>query len=222
MIAADFISESITFARSNYSGEQVLTLMNVFQVKHLPVVDEQYGLIGLISDDDVLIRNYSENIDTYHIDYQKIYVLPDQHIFDIIHLLSKNDISLVPVVDEHNKYLGSIRKQDVISFLGNSFSFSYPGSIIELIIQNRNFSLVEISRIVEAENAKIISLFIAESGEDIAQLKVILKINKQDISHIIAAFERFEYEINASFTEVNEYDDFLKERYDSLLRYLNV
>ena len=221
MIATDFISESITFAKSGYSGEQVLTLMNVFQVKHLPMIDDQFGYLGLVSDDDILIRNYDQSIASYKIEYQQVHVLPDQHIFDIIHVFSKHDISLVPVVDDQ-KYIGSIRKQDVISFLGNSFSFSYPGSILELLIQNRNFSLAEISRIVEAENAKIISLFIAESGEDHAQFKVILKFNKQDISQIIAAFERFEYEINASYTEVNEYDDMLKERYDSLMRYLNV
>jgi len=221
MIATDFISDSITYVKSEYTGERVLTLMNVFQVKHLPVIDKDLNLIGLISDDDVLIRNYEENISSYQLEYKEVQVSPEQHIYDIIHLLSKHDISLIPVV-EHNKYLGSIRKQDVISFLGKSFSFSYPGSIVELLIQNRNYSLAELSRIVEAENAKILSVFIAESDEDINRLKVVIKINKQDISPIIAAFERFEYEIKASYTDHNEYDDLLRERYDALMRYLNV
>lgn len=221
MIATDFISDSITYVKNDYSGEQVLTLMNVFQVKHLPVIDNNRVLLGLISDDDVLIRSYDQPIVEYKLQYKQVQVGPDQHIYDIIHLLSKRDISLIPVVEE-NKYIGSIRKQDVISFLGKSFSFSYPGSIIELIIQNRNYSLAEISRIIEAENAKILSVFIAEAGEDNNRLKVVLKINKQDISTIIAAFERFEYEIDASYTDHNEYGDLLRERYDALMRYLNV
>lgn len=221
MTASEFISDSITFVRLEYSGERVLTLMNVFQVKHMPIIDDDLGLLGLISDDDILIRDYDESIETYKIDFQKVQVAPDQHIFDIIHLLSKHDISLLPVVEE-NRYIGSIRKQDVISFLGKSFSFAYPGSILELWVQKRNYSLVEISRIIEAENAKILSVFIAETDNENSRFKVILKIDKEDISKIIAAFERFEYEINASYTENNEYDEFLKERYDSLMRYLNI
>jgi CBS domain-containing protein len=221
MIATDFISDSITYVKNDYSGEQVLTLMNVFQVKHLPVIDNNRALLGLISDDDVLVRSYDQPISSYKLEYKQVQVAPEQHVYDIIHLLSKRDISLIPVVED-KKYIGSIRKQDVISFLGKSFSFTYPGSIIELIIQNRNYSLAEISRIVEAENAKILSVFIAEAGEDNNRLKVILKINKPDISTIIAAFERFEYEINASYTDHSEYDDLLRERYDALMRYLNV
>lgn len=221
MIAADFISDSITYVKTDYSGEQVLTLMNIFQVKHLPVIDNEGILLGLISDDDILIRNYSELIASYKLEFKMVQVAPDQHIFDIIHLLSKNDISLIPVVQE-SKYIGSIRKQDVISFLGNSYSFSHPGSIVELLIQNRSYSLTELSRIVEAEHAKILSVFIAEADQDNHRLKVILKIDKDDISPIIAAFERFEYEVEASYTNHNEYDDMLKERYDALMRYLNV
>jgi len=221
MIAADFISDSITYIKEEYIGEHVLTLMNVFQVKHLPVIDSDNGFLGLISDDDVLIRNYEEKIETYKLEYKQVWVSPEQHIYDIIHLLSKHDISLIPVI-EAEKYIGSIRKQDVISFLGKSFSFSYPGSIVELQIQNRNYSLAELSRIVEAENAKILSVFIAESDEDNSRLNVILKIDKQDISHIVASFERFEYEVKASYTDENDYDDLLRERYDALMRYLNV
>ena len=135
--------------------------------------------------------------------------------------LAKQDISLIPVVGD-GTYIGSIRKQDIISFLGNGFSFSFPGSIIELGVLKRNYSLAEISQIVESENAKILSVFIPETTSEESKLKVILKINKNDISKIIAGFERYEYEINASYTENNDLDDFLKDRYDSLMRYLNI
>jgi acetoin utilization protein AcuB len=221
MTASEFISESITFATLDFTGERILTLMNIFQVKHLPVIDEQGKLLGIVSDDDILVRNFNETLESFNLDLQEVHVSPDQHIFDIIHILSKQDISLIPIVKE-GIYKGSIRKQDVISFLGNGFSFSFPGSIIELGIQKNNYSLVEISQIVEAENAKILSVFIRETTNEESKLKVILKINKNNISKIIAAFERYEYEINASYTENNEYDDFLKERYDSLMRYLNI
>ena len=156
--------------------------MNIFQVKHLPVIDEQGKLLGIVSDDDILVRNFNETLESFNLDLQEVHVSPDQHIFDIIHILSKQDISLIPIVKE-GIYKGSIRKQDVISFLGNGFSFSFPGSIIELGIQKNNYSLVEISQIVEAENAKILSVFIRETTNEESKLKVILKINKNNISN---------------------------------------
>lgn len=221
MTAMEFISDSITFIRPEFTGERILTLMNIFQVKHLSVLDENNKFLGLVADDDILIRNFTKKLESYPIEYLDVKVSPDQHIFDIIHLLSKHDISLIPVIEE-NKYLGSIRKQDVISFLGNGFSFSIPGSIIELLIHKRNYSLVEISQIVESENAKILSVFILGPTDEDNRLKVILKIDHDDIGKIIASFERYEYEINASYTENNDYDDLLKDRYDSLMRYLNI
>ena len=69
---------------------------------------------------------------------------------------------------------------------------------------------------------KILSVFIIGPTDEDNRLKVILKIDHDDISKIIASFERYEYEINASYTERNDYDDLLKDRYDSLMRYLNI
>ena len=46
-------------------------------------------------------------------------------------------------------------------------------------------------------------------------------INKKDLQRIIASLERYDYIIKGSFTE-EEYIDELKERYDSLMNYLNV
>ena len=160
MTALEFISDSITYVRPEFTGERILTLMNIFQVKHLPVLDPENHFLGLVADDDILIKDFKDKLESYHVEYLDVRVAPDQHIFDIIHTLSKHDISMIPVI-ENNNYLGSIRKQDVISFLGNGYSFSTPGSIIELLIHKRHYSLVKISQIIESENGKILSVFIA-------------------------------------------------------------
>ena len=72
----------------------------------------------------------------------------------------------------------------------------------------------------ESENAAILSTFLT-SEENSNRVQVTLKINKQDIGSIIASFQRFDYDITATFSDY-EYIDDLKERYDALMSYLNV
>ena len=47
------------------------------------------------------------------------------------------------------------------------------------------------------------------------------KVDKTDIRHIIATFERFEYEVKAYFEET-DLGEIYKDRFDSLMNYLNI
>ena len=63
--------------------------------------------------------------------------------------------------------------------------------------------------------------FVTSNPEDSSLVEVTLKINRQDIHNILSAFDRFGYEVKASFNE-EEYLESLQERYDALMSYLNV
>ena len=83
-----------------------------------------------------------------------------------------------------------------------------------------NYSLSEIARIAESENATILCSFLTHL-EDSNALYVTLKVNVMDLSRLAAAFERFEYPVTGKFTE-EDYEDTLKSRYESLLKYLEI
>jgi hypothetical protein len=73
---------------------------------------------------------------------------------------------------------------------------------------------------VESEGGIILNSFIRcipESNE----MQVTIKIGRPDIRGILNAFERFRFNVVASFTE-EEYIETLQEHYDSLMSYLNV
>jgi hypothetical protein len=52
-------------------------------------------------------------------------------------------------------------------------------------------------------------------------MQVVLKVNNPDIGKIIQTFNRYEYNVVASFGE-DMIDDILRDRYDLLMRYLNM
>lgn len=193
--------------------------MNIFHVKHLPIVNNEQ-LLGVISEEEILNHDLNEAIGSYALTMRKPYANAEDHMFEVMSIMAENHLTVIPVVDENQDYIGLITQDDLIQFYAKSFSFTENGSILVLKTRKRDYSLAEISRIIEMENATILSSFLTKSPNS-DEILVTLKLNIQDLQHIIATLKRYEYTIKATFAET-EYMDTLKERYDSLMHFLNV
>ncbi|HFA51775.1 MAG TPA: CBS domain-containing protein [Bacteroidetes bacterium] len=219
MIAENLISSAVLPLQTSDTGEESLAVMEDFNVRHLPIVNNRQ-LLGLVSEDDILVHNVHEPIGSYQLSLIKPYVKKSDHLYEVMRLLAEHQLTVIPVVDEEGDYLGMVSLEDVLNYFAKTAAFSETGSIIVLEFQARGYSLAEIARLVEAENASILSTFVT-SDPDSSVVEVTLKINRQDTHSILNAFKRFGYEIKASFNE-EEYLESLKERYDALMSYLSV
>lgn len=219
MIAEQLVSNEIIPLRTSDLGEEALGMMNEFYVRHLPIVNNR-ELLGLISEDDILNFDPNEAVGSYSLSLTRPYVNASDHIYEVMRTLAESHLTLVPVVDDANDYVGVITQEDLLSYFSTTMAFSELGSIIVLEVHRRDYSLAEIARIVESENAIILSSFVS-SQIDSPMMEVSIKINTNNINAIIATFQRFDYQIQASFSE-SAFSDSLRERYDSLMTYLNV
>ena len=219
MIARELISNNILPLRTSDTGAFATAIMIEFYVKHLPIVNNDQ-LLGLISEEDVLDHDPEAAVGTYNLSLNRPYVNSGDHLFDVMRVMSEFNLTVVPVIEDEDKYLGLVTQEDLIQYYASSFSFAERGSIVVLEMAKSEYSLSNLSQIVESENGVVLSTFIT-SDHDSPRVLVTLKINKQDISSILASFRRYEYQINATFTENDLYDT-MKERYDMLMSYLNV
>lgn len=219
MIANELISNDIIPLRTSDTGEEALSIMHEFFVQHLPIVNDR-ELLGLVSENDILDHDVAEPVGSYALASSHARVRDADHLYEIMRLVAEFDLTAVPVVNADGYYLGLISSGDLLNFYARTASFSEKGSIIILEIQRRDYSLAEIARITESENAIILSSFV-ESVGDGSLLQVTIKVNHEFMSGIMAAFERFGYKIKATFNEGAAVDS-LRERYDSLINYLNV
>lgn len=219
MIARELISESILPLKTSETGDEALSTMTDFNVRHLPIVNNE-KLLGLISEDDILQHDTAEPIGSYALTLQRPYVYLDDHIFDVMARLDELRLTVIPVIDREENYLGIITLEDLLHYFAGSFSFQEPGSILVLEMSRIDYSLAEIARIVESDDASILSVFIS-SVPDSTRIYITLKINRQYPDTIISSFRRYEYQVTGYFTE-EEYVDVLKERYDMLMKYLDV
>jgi acetoin utilization protein AcuB len=194
-----------------------LDLMDQFRISHLPVI-ENGKLLGLISE-DALMDLESLQGDPAGLPLVRSQVLPDTHILDILKIASEQRLSIVPVVDAENNYLGSIRLEDLVEQMSEMQGANQRGGIIVLEMWEKDYSMQQISRIIEENDAKILSTSVSpgESGK----IEVNLKINQPDLNAIISSFERFGYQVKASYQE-SAYTEDLRKRYDELMRILNI
>lgn len=220
MYAIDLISFAVPPLKLTDSGEKAVNWMTDFQVRHLPLVDAGQ-LVGVLSEDEVL--NFStpeKTIKANEPDLLPRWVYGNQHLYDVLKLVVDYDLSTIPVVNEKHEYQGLITIENLIKTLANTASVVQPGGVIVLELLPRDYALSEIARLIETENAVILSSFITSAVHK-GNMELTLKINKLDLKHIVATLERFGYVVKSTFYE-SDYIDSLKDSYDSLLSYLNI
>jgi acetoin utilization protein AcuB len=221
MVAKDLISEVIPSLKTSDLGQTALNWMEIFRVSHLPIVNNQ-DFLGLISDADIYDMNQPEEpIGNHALTLFKPYVEEEQHIFEVIGLASRLKLSVVPVLDSNNHFKGVITISDLIRHIAGISSMDQPGSIIVLELIERDYSLSQIAQIVESNNAKILSMYITSPPES-TKLEVTLKVNTSDLISVIKTFERYNYDVKTWVSDNDSMDRFYSERYDLLMKYLNI
>ncbi|NBU51524.1 MAG: CBS domain-containing protein [Chitinophagia bacterium] len=219
MLAKELISDLIISLSPADTVAQALTMMSIYHVKDLPVVSNDI-LLGILTEEDATTEHPDTAIRDIRINNSYNFAKSRDHVFEVLGIMAKNKITIIPVVDEEEKYIGIITQENLISFYAKSFSFSEPGAIIVIETSRRGYSLSEIARIVELENTSVLASFISASAATELVL-LTLKLNTQEPATIVSALERYDYKVSASFTE-SDYADDLKDRYDQLMNYLNV
>jgi CBS domain-containing protein len=220
MFASELISNSIPPLKTSDTVQKSLDRMAEFKLYHLPIVNETQFL-GLVAEDDLIeVRDVEQAIGSLSLSILNPFVFEDVHVYDIIRLFNQLHLSVVPVLDYKKNYLGLISINNLLEYTSNIFAVKEYGGIIVLEISNRNNSLSHMAQIVEADNAQILSSYV-QSFPDSTRLEVTLKINKTDLSGIIASFERYDYQVKAVFNSTMS-DNGTEDRFNSFMNYLNV
>ncbi|WP_026998907.1 CBS domain-containing protein [Eisenibacter elegans] len=221
MIAQDLINQIISPLRPSDTVQKAIDTLEDMRVNHLPVVDQD-RYQGLISEEIALgYPTPEDSLDKVMWLYPDVYALANQHFYDILKIASNHKMDVVAVVDEEQQYLGVVTVNDTLTAFAGSMALQEVGGILVLTMHHRDYSLAEISRLVESNNAKILSTYISQNTHDPQHINVTLKINQADLSRVIATFERFDYQIIAKY-HAAEHSDLEKERIGLLLKYLDL
>jgi len=219
MLSQKLIATDITPAHPQDRGISVMSLMDEFKVLHLPVV-ENGKLLGIVSEEDLWsMHNQEKPVKNILQRLKQAQVTFEHDVFEIVKLVNEHDLSLIPVVDK-GRYMGAISIRSILKALASIVAMQSDGGVLILEMNKNDYSMSEMAQIIESNGAKILSSYISNHREN-KMLKVTLKLNVNDLKPIIQTFERYQYTITAHYDQSESNND-LHERYDSLMRYLNI
>lgn len=221
MLAKDIISENVPPLKIKDTGDKAIEWMYEFKLTHLPLVENK-KYMGLVSEDDILdFNNTHEQLGKFLKNLYKPFVKDTEHIYEVLRVAAGLKSSIIPVVDSKQNYLGLITLQSLLFNFAKMTAISEPGGVIILELNNKtDYVLSDIARIVESNGAHILSLYFNVDSET-GKHAVTLKVDSTEIKHIVATFERYEYSVKAFFQE-SDMGEIIKDRYDSLMNYLNI
>ena len=220
MIALNLINDEIPPLKHSDTAEKAMNWMEEFKVSHLPVL-KNGQFVGVVSESEILDQmEMDKTLDELFQVLPRPYAIASDHIYQVLSKISELKLSVIPVLDENENYLGCTTVRHLMSLIAKTGSIRENGGILVLEIANIDYSLAQIAQIVESNDAKILSSYIM-SSPDSTNIEVTLKINKIELDRIIRTFERYDYTIKASFQKSANLDD-MQFRYDALMNYLNL
>lgn len=220
MLVSHIIETNFPQVRLTDKVSFALLLMEDYHVEHLAVAsDDKFA--GIISKDALLEEDEEATLANLQEQLLQVSILSHEHILSALKLIAiAGDITLIPVINENRELAGVITAKKLLHGLAIFNAAEEPGGIIVLEMDRRNFSFGELSRLVETNDAYITQLN-TYTETSTGLLEVTIKINKIEISDIIATLQRYDYNIRYYFGE-ELYENELKENLDLLMTYLNI
>ncbi|QHV93602.1 CBS domain-containing protein [Spirosoma endbachense] len=221
MLAAELIDPMLPALKPTDSVGQALDWMQEHRIGQLVLID-QGDYRGVVSEELLMdIPDGDQPLSNVMRLFEQIYVYEDQHLFEIMGLILQNRMDVVAVLNEGREFSGTISANELLKQFAQELGVQEAGAILILSLNERDYSMAEISRLVESNNVKIISSYFSSAAYGMPdRSRLTLKLNRRDITPVISTLERFGYQIEAAFANA-PVESIDQERLDSLLRYLN-
>ena len=220
MLTAQLVNTVTPQLQPNDKLDKAKQLMVDYKLTHLPVVNKN-KFLGLIAEDDALDESNEQATIESILDLLLIAFLPeDVHFLNALNYCNQYDANLIPIIDKEANYMGCISSQHLLKTIGEFTGSNEIGGLNVLAIQPIQFSISEISRIVESNNATVFHLnstFDVNTG----LMMVTIHLNKKEIDAIVATFDRFQYNVIHHFGSYRK-DDKTNLHYRNLMHYLNL
>ncbi|MBC6400547.1 MAG: CBS domain-containing protein [Ekhidna sp.] len=220
MVAEQLINYMVPPLKKEDDITRAKQWMDEFRVKQLPVVDDQ-KLLGFISEDLIYDSGIMyAGVGEYPLIGENCFVVLSNHYYDILKVQSNHNTDMVAVLDFDENFKGVVLISDVVMEFTNTAIVNAEGAIITLKSSLNDYSLSEISRIVEMNESIILGVNINPDKDNPSLIEIVLRINHQSVNQIAAGLSKSGYSVTSSFNiEDNSFDE--RDRYGLLMKYLN-
>lgn len=145
-------------------------------IRHLPVIDEDDRLIGIVTDRDIrsampsVASNQKEDLKSLRVKdimtEDPITIPPTYTLQDALLLIQKAKVGAFPVVDDQGKLKGIISIRDLIRAFINVLGIGEPGTLLCIIVEEKVGVLKKIVDAITEENISFGSVLVARTWDE--------------------------------------------------------
>lgn len=221
MVIKQLINRTTPPLKPGDTVERALGLMMELRVLHLPVVDEQGDLAGVVSEDQLLDASGPDApVDTLTRS-RPVSATPNMHVFDATKILVDHGLTTLPVAKDDGTYVGLVRRHDIFDCFARMLSTQEAGAIVALEVDPHDYSLSQLVYTIEHNGVKILSLASEKPDAPDDKIRITLKLNVTDTARVRHMLDHHGYRVVAAFSEEEDRED-LRFRVEEFMRYLEV
>jgi len=220
MLISQFLSNADFSIQNADSIQQALEKLQDMLCKELVVLNGD-DYIGLVNETILLDAEDEEApLSSIKINTAPIQLKFNQHPYDALVMITVYNSTIIPVLDQDNKYIGVSTQLDILKAISSIQSQNESGAIIVLAIGLHDFSLSQIAHLVESDNCRILNCATKINLES-DNIEVTLKVDKSNINALLNSFLRHNYLILETHNTIAAFDD-TADRYQQLMNYINI
>lgn len=175
------------------------------RIRHIPIVDENNHVIGIVSDRDV--RDVSPSIlhsEEHLEDLQKpiASIMTDEvitgHPLDFVEEISsifyEHKIGCLPI-ESDGKLVGIVTETDMLHTLVKVMGADQPSSLIEIQVDNKLGMLAEVAQIFSEKNVNIISVLVYPDKKDPSKKSLLFRVQTINPMKVIQGLKNRGYTV---------------------------
>lgn len=218
MLVTDYISKDFIPPNSNQTVGHALSLAQEFNLSHVPIF-EGLSFIGNLSKEILEDNEESTKLSELKEFNEFFYMTSNGSLLEAVQNFHTYTTNLQVVLSSELKYMGLLMIDDVISALSVMPFIAEPGAIIIVEVSQKQYSISEIAKIAESNNARIIGLFVVSYQQD--TIRIAIKLISESLASVGETFERFNYTVLHKFFN-DEKEEMIKDRYEMLMKFLDI
>ncbi len=214
MYVKNWMKTDVVTASKGDSFYKVAKSMRDMKIRHMPVVDENGKVIGMISDRDVRLASPSaatslsrgeigyllEKITVAEImNHQLFTVKSDTTIEYASKIMKENKIGALPVIGDGGKIIGIISTIDILEAFYDVMGGSAKSNRLTVQIDDAIGALAKLTKIISDHVGFIISIVTPYYERENMKSEVVIRIQTPDIAATIKDIEENCGEVTANF-----------------------
>jgi acetoin utilization protein AcuB len=204
------VQRKVITIRPEASFYEANTLIREKGIRHLPVVDADQKLVGLLTDRDLRAAGPSQasDLSVHEIHYvlQKlkvssfmtpreklITVTPEVVIEEAVQLMHQHKIGCLPIVEGDRLY-GIITETDILAHFVDIFGLRQKGTRLTVALEDKPGSMIGILQVLKDHKINLISI-VAPSFVAGGKRLLVLRIESEMDQEIVRELENAGYEV---------------------------